>query len=349
MNIIKLLRFKPYQKLIGYPLLGLIVWFAFDYILTLGQKENNEVSHILFQTYLPLTAIFFINYLYLLPNYYAKNQKSLYIILSVVLLLITAFVRLYDNSKSDLSDGSTFFYGIYWNIQYFAFSFGYWYMQNAVRRERKRNRSEVSKQRLEQLKNELEKSVLASELNFLKLQINPHFLYNALNTFYAQAIPVSMPLADGILTLSNIMRYAVEGSKSDAKVSLSREIDHIKNLINIQRLRFGSRFYMKLEYDGYIEAKQIPPLIFITFVENIFKHGEIHDEKDPASIKIFASPYDILFLTHNKKKTDGHKEPSTNIGIHNTLQRLNAFYPGRYELDMNDEGDYYSCKLKIKT
>ena len=352
MNIIKLLRFKAYQKFVGYPLLGLLIWFTFDFAINYAHNMDRKVA--LFSNcinaYLPLITLFFINFLYLAPKFFAKKKYTVYLILSTLLILICSLPRINMHySSSKVTDLNKYFYGIYWSIQYFLISFGYWYMLNSIRRERKKGRSEVGKQRLEQLRNELEKSVLASELNFLKLQINPHFLYNALNTFYAQAIPLSMPLANGLLTLSNIMRYAVEGSKSDAKVSLSREIDHIKNLIEIQRLRFGNRFFMKLETDGYVEAKQIPPLIFITFIENIFKHGEIHDAANPASIKIFASPYDIIFVTHNKKKVDGHKEPSTNIGIQNTLQRLNAFYPNRYDLEMLDQGDYYSCKLKIKT
>jgi two-component system, LytTR family, sensor kinase len=348
MNIIKLLRFKPYQKLIGTPLLIYVAWFTIDWIFF--RRFNAEINvgfakHFQF-VYLPFVIYFYIQYWLLLPKYFLKKKYFSLGIISTFLILVLASLRVFIVTKGYQE---ALLLGIFEFFQCSFFTFGYWYVTAAIRNERKKNRSKVTQQRLEQLKNELEKSVLASELNFLKLQINPHFLYNALNTFYAQAIPVSMPLAEGILTLSNIMRYAVEGSKSDAKVALSREIDHIKNLIEIQRLRFGKRFFMKLEYDGYVEAKQIPPLIFITFVENIFKHGEIHDPENPAEIKIFATPYDIIFLTKNKKKVDGHKEPSTNIGLKNTLQRLDAFYPERYELEMNDEGDFYSCKLKIKT
>ena len=131
----------------------------------------------------------------------------------------------------------------------------------------------------------LQTQLLESEINFLRAQINPHFLFNCLNFFYSEMLDTQPKVADGIITLSEIMRYSLQDfSKTGGLANLQQELEHIQNVIKIHKMRFANNLFINLEVDGNPENIQIAPMVLITLVENIFKHGDLHDAKKPASI-----------------------------------------------------------------
>jgi len=217
------------------------------------------------------------------------------------------------------------------------------YLQN-LRDEQKQRKI------LEQQKMELEVEKLQANYNFLKAQINPHFLHNTLNFFYAKSLPYSQELSDGILTLSEIMRYALsQDNVMYGRVPLADEIEHLRNVIKINQLRFSNKLNVHFEVNGVINNVMIIPFILITIVENAFKHGDLKNSESPINILLFVDDQNgIYFYCHNKKKT-GPKELSTGIGLDNTKKRLDMIYGDQYTLNIKDEMDSYIVELNIRT
>ncbi|MBT9393146.1 histidine kinase [Hymenobacter sp. NST-14] len=224
-------------------------------------------------------------------------------------------------------------------IYFLMLSFGYWFARNAVMHEKQRRKQEA------QLRI-AERNLLEAEVAFLKSQINPHFLFNALNFLYAQVYPLSESAAKSILLLSSIMRYALKEPEESGKVMLEEEVYHLQNYIEINQLRFGNRLQVQFKIEGSLYYLMILPLVLITFVENCFKHGELFDADHPLIIQLQMTDNRLLFYTHNKKR-HGPKEKTTGIGLANTRKRLEVMYVGRHSLVVNDSADFYTCTLSL--
>jgi sensor histidine kinase YesM len=222
-------------------------------------------------------------------------------------------------------------------IYFLMLSFAYWFARNAIRIEQQQREQEVQLRLAE-------KSLLEADVAFLKSQINPHFLFNALNFLYAQVYPLSENAAKSILLLSTIMRYALNETGENGKVMLEEEVHHLQNYIAINQLRFNNRLQIHFDVEGSTQFLMILPLVLITFVENCFKHGELSDPDAPLVIKLQITDNRLFFYTHNKKR-QGPKEKTTGIGLANTRKRLDVIYPNRYSLTVSNDTDFYTCTL----
>ena len=201
---------------------------------------------------------------------------------------------------------------------------------------------------LEEQKMQLEVEKSQANFNFLKAQINPHFLHNTLNFLYSKSLPYSPELSEGILTLSDIMRYALsEGNAKDGKAPLKDEIEHVRNVVKIQQLRFSNTLNVQLEVSGVMNGAQIIPFVLITLVENAFKHGDLKDTSSPIIVKVNVENNQLYFYCFNKKKL-GPKELSTGIGLDNIKKRLDLAYGNNYTFNIKDQDGYYTTELIIK-
>lgn len=199
---------------------------------------------------------------------------------------------------------------------------------------------------LEEQKMQLEVEKSQANFNFLKAQINPHFLHNTLNFLYAKSLPYSSELSEGILTLSDIMRYSLGPAARDGKVMLKEEIEHVRNVIKINQLRFSNNLKVHMEVNGVMNGATVVPFVLITLVENAFKHGDLKDEQHPIVIRLDVEGKTVTFYCRNKKKT-GAKELSTGIGLDNIKKQLDLTYGRNYLLDVKDEAEFYTTQLTI--
>jgi LytS/YehU family sensor histidine kinase len=203
-------------------------------------------------------------------------------------------------------------------------------------------------QLLEEQKLKLEVEKTRADLKFLKSQINPHFLYNTLNSFYARSLPHSKDLAEGILTLSEMMRYALgEAYTEDGKVLLRDELEHLYNFIKMNQFRFRNTLNVTLEISGKANDIVIIPFVLITLVENIFKHGDLMNERNPCNISIDIKESSLRYYSWNLKKA-GPKELSTGIGLDNIQKRLHLAYGNNYKIQIKDEQNSYSTELILQ-
>jgi sensor histidine kinase YesM len=201
---------------------------------------------------------------------------------------------------------------------------------------------------LEEQKMQLEVEKSQANFNFLKAQINPHFLHNTLNFLYAKSLPYSTELSEGILTLSDIMRYALGPAARDGKVMLKDEIEHVRNVIKINQLRFSNNLKVNFDVSGVINGASIIPFILITIVENAFKHGDLKCPDHPIDIQISVENGRMKFFCRNRKKA-GPKEISTGIGLDNIKKQLDLTYGRNYSLNVKDEAEFYTAELSINT
>ncbi|ROI03023.1 histidine kinase [Chryseobacterium sp. G0240] len=196
-------------------------------------------------------------------------------------------------------------------------------------------------------KKELERSKAKAELLSLKYQLQPHFLFNILNSIYSLALLKSDDAPNGILKLSNVMRYVVQESNKDL-VKLSKEMEYIKDYIALQLLRTDSSLDFSYTEIGETKNLQIAPLILVNFIENAFKYGFNAEETSRISVKIIIQEEAIHFNVFNnivnRNITD---EDSLKIGLKNTLEYLQQAYPGKHTLDITNNGSSFEVDLKI--
>ena len=204
----------------------------------------------------------------------------------------------------------------------------------------------------EKLKRILYEEKLTTEMAFLKAQINPHFLFNILNSFYAMALKNNVPeLADGIAQLAELMRYMVYETNED-KVALEKEIHHLKKYIQVCQLRIAKDDDVSINFaiKGAVEDIKISPMILIPFVENAIKHGINPKTKSIIDISLKAEQKKLHFKVTNTIHQSFHDlidEPS-GFGLDNLKKRLSILYPNRYTLDTKEENGYYISLLILQ-
>jgi sensor histidine kinase YesM len=198
----------------------------------------------------------------------------------------------------------------------------------------------------EKQKKVLENERLNAELNFLKLQINPHFLFNTLNSIYSQAHFRSEQTEHSILKFSRIMRYVLYDSAAD-KIPLTQDLEYISNYIDLQQLRLSKNITIQYDVSGPVNGLSIAPLLLITFIENAFKHGISYTA--PSEIKIsIAVTGNELSLTVGNAITQSSRESTGGVGLINARRRLDVLYPGRHLLDVIENDHLYIVNLKIE-
>lgn len=187
----------------------------------------------------------------------------------------------------------------------------------------------------------------STELNYLRKQTNPHFLFNSLNSIYSLAYKKSDLVPDAIVTLSEMMRYMLY--ETDNKfVFLEKEINYIKNYLELQKLRLNNIENITINIHGETKNKHIEPMLLISFIENAFKYGT--DYKGAAFVKIKITIEDTILDFWVENKIENHRKDPENsgIGMINIENRLNLLYPNAHQLTIIETDSNYSVHLNLK-
>jgi hypothetical protein len=195
---------------------------------------------------------------------------------------------------------------------------------------------------------ELKTSNLNSELKFLRSQINPHFLFNALNNIYSLSVMKSEKTPDNILKLSDMLRYIIYDCNSD-RVPLEKEINYINNYIDLQKLKDDEIANIDIDFAKADLKSMIAPMIFIPFIENGFKHSKIEDVGQGwIKIKIENLDGKLLFVIRNSvKKEEYTKDRVGGIGLENVQRRLQLLYPNKHILSIEPSTEEFSVRLEV--
>ena len=309
-----------------------LVYFILPLIIVPRTEANYiERSQVIllnyFFTHLYSIVFFYVNFFWAIPNLAYKNKKWKYflVVVSFVLTCFAVFEILsvefnYENEKIPLFQ----LFAAVLKLLFVAIVAWVLFLH-------KRNQEQLI------AKNQV-------ELAYLKAQVNPHFLFNVLNSLYALAIKKSDKLVDAIPKISDMMRYNIEEAQKSF-VSLDQELEYIQDYIDIQKLRLTAKTKISYIIEGDTSNKQIEPLLLIAFIENAFKYG-VSTEKESEiiiNIEIFEN---ILKLYIQNDKVRIYLNTS-GTGIKNTIKRLDHTYHNRYVLDIDDEEKNYIVQLSI--
>ncbi len=204
----------------------------------------------------------------------------------------------------------------------------------------------------EKQKQELENQTIESELRFLKTQINPHFLFNTLNSLYALSLKKSDNAPEVVLQLSEMMRYMLYEC-NEPQVPLSKEVGYIENYLSLEKIRLQKNIVVKFDVEGQTNDVFVAPLLLIPFIENSFKHGIANQIGEGyVYIKLRTSDSKIFFQIANSRSNTliipsltGKK--SGGIGLVNVKRRLDLLYPQKNTLTIDETPDMYLVELEI--
>jgi two-component system, LytTR family, sensor histidine kinase AlgZ len=192
-----------------------------------------------------------------------------------------------------------------------------------------------------------EKEKVTAELQLLKAQVHPHFLFNTLNNIYSFSLGQSPKTPGMILKLSSLLSYMLYDCKAD-EVLLEKEIEVMKDYIELEQARYGDNIDISLNIEGDIKDKYTAPLLLLPFLENAFKHGTSDQlEKPWLSMDIAVKQYTLHCKIANSKN-DHVPLNTSGIGIENVRKRLQFIYPDGHELKTSDEGDFFVVSLRVE-
>ena len=227
---------------------------------------------------------------------------------------------------------------IYFSLIGVAYSF----VHLAAVRQKEVYQHKLDNAMLKQEQEKLQKNALQSELNLIKSQINPHFLFNTLGFLYSETYNAMPKVGQSILMLSDIMRHALSGTK-DGYSTLDSELSYINDYINIHKDR-NDRIFLDYTPPQYPDKAEVVSMVLITMVENIFKHGLLNRPDKEAVLKIELNGNKLSYYSFNYKNAN-RKMESNRIGMAYIKQRLTDEYAGDFDLVINNDEFTYECRL----
>lgn len=202
--------------------------------------------------------------------------------------------------------------------------------------------------RLQRRMAETAKEKAEAELNFLKSQINPHFLFNSLNSVYFLIDKNNTNARDSLHKFSDMLRYQLY-EVNGARIPVEREISYLKDYVDLQKLRKDEQYDVSFDYSPGVNGFLIEPLLLIPFVENAFKHVSAHGEKSNfIKIELHRTKDELVFSAENSTDSGRSADPYGGIGLNNVKRRLELLYPGKHELHIHDKDGVYRVELKLK-
>jgi len=331
-------------KLLSHIIFWVCIWILFtvlesniqNFFRVLGKEFVNVLFYVI---------LIYTNLYYLIPRYLTEKKFGIYVfwlIFMVVVVTSAKIVVLYiimldsPNAQEQLLQNQEWLFILNFILVGASTIFGIikdWVTHQRVRKE-------------------LEKQTMQSELNFLRSQVNPHFLFNTLNSLYALTLKKSEKAPETVLKLSEIMRYMLYEC-NEKQVPLEKEITYVRNYLDLEKLRHGEGVNIHFDVENDVEGKNIAPLLLIPFVENAFKHGiknQIRDGYVYMNLKINEN---VLFfdITNSKpplkQMVPYSDKKSGGIGLVNVQRRLNLIYPDKYKLKINNTKEFYKVSLKL--
>jgi len=234
-------------------------------------------------------------------------------------------------------------------IYFLGLSIAYGAILRTIKAVKTSQKAQLDQLKSLQDKERLEKDIVKLNNSYLQARINPHFLFNTLNFLFNQVEEGNPDASKNIHLLSDIMRYSLSTLEDDGKVPMYQEIDHIKRYIKLNKSRFDNQLYLEDEISEIPgNDARIPPLLLLTFVENVFKHGDMTDVASPGIISISYKDGQLYLYTKNKKRKSriNHGE---HVGITNAITRMKNYYAkDNFDLKMKDEETEFILNLKIQ-
>lgn len=326
-----------------------MIYFLFDIIV--NGLSNLEVNRTFFHAksiftytiYIVLLLTILFNYFIIAPKFLKSiNWKNIFIslFLSFTFFILIRFVieqfltnYLFDIVNYHPKTGVLFY--IFDNFHYASFvvfcSFFLWIVIDLIQTH--------------ELNQQIEREKSKAEIQFLKAQINPHFLFNTLNNIYS-LVQFKPELAlKGIEDLSSIMRFTTYETNKD-QIEIEKEIDYIQQYLALEKLRFGEQFFVEYETNIKNKHQHIYPYIISPLIENALKHGVVKDSNQPIKINIDLDSEFCRVEVKNKINVN-QKDSTTGIGLDNLRKRLDFYFVNNYVLELKSDENMFNVELKF--
>lgn len=314
----------------------------------------------------PLT--YFLHYLVIIPLFYLHGEiampwafksksQALWKLPLIVAVQIVVYVLAHYvvdlfliaikivSVKGDYQLNSTFILrNLYRGFFFMGFSTGYYFLKTYIK-EKKRT-AELEKEQLNAIiqQKSTEQELFRAQNAFLKAQINPHFLFNTLNFIYNKVSVSSPEAAEAVLSLSDMMSYAITSDDRGGMIKLEDEMEQTMNLISLFKLRKAKPIYLKTEFAENTKQLRFIPLVLLTVAENMFKHGQLQDPNHEATLKVYIENEILYFESYNYSRPQKNMRSST--GLENIRKRLNYAYGEEVSFEYSTGSD--ECfKLKL--
>ncbi len=331
-----------YKEILYQSLISVVLFVFFSYAQDFSKVSVSSLmathKFAFFGNY--LTAAMMINYL-LLPQFYYKKKQILFFLSVLILITLVILADELVLEKIYFPDTrGTYFPGLFYTlietlpiiiiIVTFKFAWDFHQKQNEIER--------------------LKTLVKDSELQFLKSQINPHFLFNNLNNLYSYAIEDSPKTPSIILELSSVLRYMLYDCKGDL-VPLAKELKHLKNFTALNELQIENRGTVRFTESIQSAEYAISPLILVVFIENAFKHSTKSLSKNiliEIALDVSETGFLRFEITNNFKSGHISKSESSGIGLENVIKRLHLLYPKKHNLNIQQDDSVYTVTLTMQ-
>ncbi len=285
-------------------------------------------------------VVFYVQIFWLFPRFYVKNKKVVFYVLTIlVIIIVTAIETYFDyilfgiyNIDREFLSGAAVFTLLFHILYTIA---GFYYILKFEYRKS------------EKIRQQLKEETYKTELKYLKAQLNPHFLFNGINSVY-HLIGKNNELAkDTLLQFSGLLRYQLY--ESGTTISLEKELDYVSQYIKIEEIRKGSDIQLQYTIEFENADKKIAPLLLIPFIENAFKHcsNNIDDTKNIIDINIIETGGKLILKSSNSFDDLVSEKPIGGIGLSNVKRRLSLLYLDSHTLNIERTNSYFIVDLSI--
>ncbi|MBD0777919.1 histidine kinase [Maribacter sp. ANRC-HE7] len=336
-----------------FPVLHVLAWlilFSMPYLLSQGQSEDSPaVPKVLINTWVPLISyaiIFYFNYLFFIDRFFFNKKNLLFFVINIVLITVLVWANhelkdfliqwvLPDDNPPRRPPRTIFWYlDFFGSLVPLAFSI-------ALKTTEKWMKTEA-------LQKETMNVRLQSEIQHLKYQLQPHFFFNALNNIYSLVDYQPETAKKTIHSLGKLMRYLLYDTETE-KVPLQKELDFMTQYIELMKLRFSDKIKISYSFPEMVPNIKIVPLLFITLVENAFKHGVTASTSSDLSFNLELKETRLTFTATNPNTPKNNSDKSgSGIGLENLKKRLQLLYPNQHHFDYKVEGGIFTAILTLE-
>lgn len=340
-----LIKFNVMKKtvLMLLPVSLWLVTFSFVFLIRLKNDQISDYSfYDLSETILVsfwFVGNFYLFYAFLVPEYLDKNKTNLFVIFSVAFLIVSPIVIdfilklnkiIFSVPISDRITIWGFLGGVFGSFITGSLGASSRIMINWFNDKQK--------------KTELENKNLESELKLLKARLNPHFLFNTINNIDTLIEQNPQKASELLSKLSDLLRYVIYDTGTD-KTELRDEIKIIEKYIELQKIRISNPENIKINIDPDCRHYRIPPMLFLPFIENAFKHSDLNKSDQNISIELISNENSIKFTCKNNITIN---EKAEGIGLELIKKRLELYYPDSFSLDISTNENIYEVNLLIR-
>ncbi len=323
----------------------LAYWILLNHFAT--SSEITKIDHVYTVIFLiSLIIPCYINLLILVPRFFQKRQYFIYFLLIAILIILSVeFNILSFEYLADLIFPGYYLISYYDHMEIAKYMVVFVSLTMLLSLSKSWFQLRESEARM----NVLEKEKLKLELKALKTQIDPHFLFNSLNSIYSLIIKKSDQAGEAVLRLSDAMRYMIYEANAE-KVPLGKEVDFLKDYLATQQLRTSDKDEITFKIEGEVTDQKIAPLLFIPVIENSFKHGIKGDISNAFVHIILHIEHDFLRLSveNNKGKAENIEQKEGGFGLENLKKRLDLIYPHKHKLVIREKINSFSVTLEIQ-